>query len=199
MTLYNNVVKINVYEGLMGTVGQGCATAINRQLADLYLKCNINWAHDHLIDCIAVLHNGLYFTKDKLFLYRIHDTNTISMPTGPDNQRKTSLLTRLKETYGCLKWFLFSCSLGECEQQMYDMGDYREVESFVGISEELSCDLKKWRTIRNARLQYIKQKKLISYICLRIREPEYFLNAVSHCTYEQHLLCLLYDIGLIIK
>ena len=37
------VTKINIYEGLMGTVGQGCATVIDRRLAELFLKCNIDW------------------------------------------------------------------------------------------------------------------------------------------------------------
>lgn len=191
-------VKINPYEGLMGTVGQGCATVINRQLADLYLKCNINWTHDHLIDCIAVLHNGLYFTKEKLIYYRIHGNNTISMPIGKDNQRKIGLPTRIKETYGCLN-VVHKCDRNECEKQIYDMGDFSEVETIVGVNELVKKEIAKWRKIRIMRLKYLEQRKLVHYIILRLCEREYFENAVTHCTYEQRLLGLLYELGVILK
>ncbi len=195
----NTIDRINIYEGLMGSTGQGCATAINRQLANMYLNCPINWAHDHLVDCIAVLHNGLYFTKDKLFYYRIHGNNTIGMPLGKDNQRKTGFFTMLRETYGCLKYVVFQCDWEKCNSLVYDMGDYYVVEKYVDVDKNLIEELNKWRTIRSKRLQYLQQKKLLNLIFLRLKEPEYFKNAVSHYTYEQHLLCFLGEMGVVLK
>lgn len=45
--------KIELFEAASHTQGQGCTTAISRSVADLYIKSNVTWIHDHLLNVIA--------------------------------------------------------------------------------------------------------------------------------------------------
>ena len=193
------LVKLQVEEGLMGTVGQGCATAVSRTLAEMYLRCDLNWAHDHLVDCIAALHNGLYFTKKKLIDYRVHENNTISIPRGKCNQRKVSGPEKIKETLVCFRYVFLKATKEECLNRIYDMGSYEEVEALVGCCEQNKQRVQDWRTVREERMTCIESHQLLKYLMLRSKYPQYFSNAVSHHTYEQHLLSMFYDIGSIVK
>lgn len=193
--------KIQLHHALYRTQGQGAATVITRELAELYRHTTINWAHDHLVDVIAALKGGLYYTKEQLFYYRIHGNNTIGMPVGGVNLHSLTLRENIRVFLSVMKYCLLLPSGEECRKHMFNPNLYlfKDIEEAVGCAESEKPALEKWRQFETERVHSIKSKKLIKYLGLLIKNPPYFREQVELCTFEQRTARIAYDLGAILK
>lgn len=190
--------KIKIYEAVSHTQGQGCTMAITREVADFYLKCNLNWTHDNLVGLIAAFRGGLFYLKDQLVNYRIHENNTVGMPIGKwehSFKEKTMIFLSV-----CKYCFLKKTS-EQCRMNVYnkDGESFEEIERVVGCEESERLDLDNWRKFEKIRLSTIENKKLFQYLLLRIKYREFFELEVPFFTYEQKIVRLVNDIGAIVK
>ena len=91
----DDLVKVLFDEMLIQNGFQGCALCITKEMNQIFLKCFTDELfHDWLINLLASSRNGLYFYNHPLFLYRIHDNNTI----GINKSENLSEKERLKKT-----------------------------------------------------------------------------------------------------
>lgn len=81
----NDIVKIE-YSALIGSyLSPGCASAITKEIREIYLqnsKCVI--AHDLELNIYASVFGKLYFYNKEVIDYRIHNSNTIGLRLDAD-------------------------------------------------------------------------------------------------------------------
>lgn len=202
--LWNNkniLEKIKLYEAVSHVQGMGCATATRYEIVQMYLKCNLNWSHDHLIDVISAMHSGFYFYAQPLLYYRQHGHNTIGMPVGGPNLRKISFLKKIYIFFTVIKHCFIKKSSCDCKKRLF----YLETDSLEYISKEVGCiyeeylELVKVLQFESNRKSIIENNKLLEYIKLRIKYPYYFKEEMPLCTYESYVVRLVEDLCVILK
>lgn len=193
--------KIKIYEAFPHSQGQGCTMAITYEVANLYLKCELNWAHDNLVGLIAAFQGGLFYMKEQLIYYRIHENNTIGMPLGKWGDRKCNIKDKLLIFLSVCKYCFIKKTAEECKAEIYNKEGnlYEEIERVVGCAESENEDLHRWRKFEKLRLDAIKNRKLYKYLLLRIKYREFFKLEVPICTFEQQIVRLMLDLGAILK
>lgn len=195
------IVKIKIYEAFAHSLGQGCAMAITKELANLFMETELNWAHDNLAGVIAAFRGGAYYIKEQLIKYRLHGNNTIRIPIGKYGTRENTFLEKCEMLVAVLKRYLFDMSGTECREQIYNKNCYlfENVEEMVGCNEAEKLELQKWRKFEIERLEAIKNKRIFKYFKMRIKNREYFKQQVPICTFEQRAVRIVCDIGAMTK
>lgn len=196
-----DIVKVKIYEAFPHSLGQGCTMAISKKLANLFLECDLEWAHDNLAGLIAVFCNGAYYIKEQLIYYRLHGNNTIGMPYGKYGTRHNTFFEKCEMFLTVSKHYLIDLSGAECRKQIFNQGCnlFENIEEIVGCAESEKNDLDEWREFERERLEVLSKRKLIKYIKMRIKYKEYFRLEVPICTFEQQIVRFMCDIGAIIK
>lgn len=193
--------KIKIYEAFPHSQGQGCTMAITSEVAKLYLKCNLDWAHDNLVGLIAAFRGGLYYMKEQLIYYRLHGNNTLGMPIGKWGNRYSNIEDNILTFMSVWKYCYLKKTGEECREEIFNKRGnlFKEIESVTGCAESEIEDLDKWRKFEELRLNVIRKRKLIRYLILRVKYTEFFKLEVPICTFEQQIVRLATDIGAIIK
>lgn len=197
----NNLEKLKIYEAFPHSQGQGCTMAITNEVAKFYLNCNLEWAHDNLVGLIAAFRGGLYYMKEQLIYYRLHENNTLGMPIGKYGDRYTNFWNKIYTLMTVWKYCFLKKTGEQCRADIFNKEGnlFENIEMIVGCAESEIIDLDRWRTFEKLRLNVIKEKKLFRYIVLRIKYNEFFKLEVPICTFEQQMVRLVTDLGAIVK
>ena len=91
----NDIVQITFDEFIIQNFFQGCAMVMNSKIKQEFLEnFTDELFHDWYINLLASKYGGMYFYNRPLFLYRIHDNNTIGLQESTNYKG----LARLKKT-----------------------------------------------------------------------------------------------------
>jgi len=194
--------QISLREMLGRNQGQGCAMALRREVAQEYIALNVVWTHDWIINLLAAMHGGLYYTDEQLISYRLHGSNAIGMAQGEHAQRRIPLLRKPYEFALAFKYSLLqgdrNVYLGELLPVSMDKYEY--VFDHVNcIGEKERKDLNAWRRFQSRRLGLIHHRKLIPYLFFFLRNHRFFQENAYFSTYEQYVIRLMMDLCVIIK
>lgn len=141
----DDLVKVLFDEMLIQNGFQGCALCITKEMNQIFLKCFTDELfHDWLINLLASSRNGLYFYNHPLFLYRIHDNNTI----GINKSENLTETERLKKTNTLHVRSLFAQS---------SINSINILERMDKELEENQPDYKKKRDFYKNHIDYLKK------------------------------------------
>lgn len=198
----NKPVKIWLREMLGRNQGQGCSMALRRELVQEYLRLDIEWTHDWIINLIAAMHGGLYYTDDLLFFYRLHGSNVIGMAQGEHAQRHIPLSRKPYEFALAFKYSLLQGDRQVCERELLtvSMEKYKYVFDHVACTgQEEQQQLKAWQQFHEKRLSLIKHRKLLPYLFFFLSNRQFFKENAYFSTYEQYVIRLMMDLCVLLK
>ena len=197
----NSLEKIKIYEALSRTMGQGCTTALTNECAEMYLKCHEDENHDYLIGVVAAFYGGLYFMKEQLTYYRLHENNTIGMAIGKCVDRNCCMKQKVHTFMAVWKYWYRKKNGSECRNEIFNKKGnlFVSIEELVGCASTEKQDLENWRTFEKKRLNTIINRQLVRYIILRIRHKEFFQLSAINASFEQQVRRLMLDLGAIMK
>jgi len=196
-----NPVRITLREMLGRNQGQGCATAIRREIAKEYVALEKDWTHDWIINLVAAMHGGLYFCKNQLFHYRLHGSNVIGMAQGEYAQRHIRFDRKIYELLLAVKYTLLQGDGDMCRKNLLNvsMDKYDFVFKHVVCCKDEEENLFAWRRFQEKRLELIEKKRLIPYLLFWLRNHVFFAENADYCTYERFVNRTMMDICAILK
>ena len=154
------LVEVTFDELLIQNGFQGCALCITKEMNQIFLNCFTDEIfHDWLINLLASERKGMYFYNHPLFLYRIHDKNTI----GINESENLTETERLKKTNTLHVRSLFAQS------------SINSLNILERMDPELGCnqpDYKEKRMFYKNHVQYLEKGNPIKLI-LQNRSPYY--------------------------
>lgn len=194
--------QISLREMLGRNQGQGCAMALRREIAQEYIALNVVWTHDWIINLLAAMHGGLYYTDEQLICYRLHGSNAIGMAQGEHAQRRIPLLRKPYEFALAFKYSFLQGDREVCLRELLpvSMDKYAYVFDHAACEDEKEKqDLIDWRQFQSKRLDLIQNRKLIAYLFFFLRNRRFFRENAYFSTYEQYVIRLMMDLCVIVK
>ncbi len=194
--------KIWLREMLGRNQGQGCAMALRREVVQEYLQMDIEWTHDWILNLIAAMHGGLYYTDECLFRYRLHGLNVIGMAQGEHAQRRIPLLRKPYEFALAFKYSFLQGDLELCRRDLLtvSMDKYEYVFHCIACTgEEEQRQLDGWRQFHKKRLSLINRRKLIPYLFFFLTHRQYFSENAYFSTFEQYAIRFMMDLCVLLK
>lgn len=92
--------RISEEQMLLHNYFQGCAMMVRKDLVDRYLKSGQKrLAHDWMLALMASVEDGLGYYDQKLFDYRIHQSNTTGLPQAKKRSKILTLKTWFNRYY----------------------------------------------------------------------------------------------------
>lgn len=194
--------KISLREMLGRNQGQGCTMALRREIAEEYIQLGVLWTHDWILNLLAAMHGGLYYTDEQLICYRLHGSNAIGMAQGEHAQRSISVTRKLYEFLLALKYSLIQGDRNVCLNELLpvSLDKYEYVFDHtpsIGEAEKQQFDV--WRRFQQKRLHLIENRKLIPYLLFFLTNRQFFKENAYFSTYEQYVIRLMIDLCVIIK
>lgn len=92
-------------------ISPGMTMAVSKEIVDIYLNYSRKaYLHDHELNCIAALLDGLFFYDKVLSKYRIHSSQTVSISNVQKSSIWSKCLKKIKEVRAFVpvqKFFLY--------------------------------------------------------------------------------------------
>lgn len=74
--------KVKFFPLLFGNVAQGCTYCFTQEIREIYLKIDSrDLIHDYQLILIAAIRKNCFFINEKLIQYRIHENNSVGLPS----------------------------------------------------------------------------------------------------------------------
>lgn len=91
------ITQINLVPLLFGNVAQGCSYCFTKKVKDIYIRANFDSIiHDYQIMLIGAALGKAFFINEKLFMYRIHENNSVGF-SSEKNLKHIDFKVRIKK------------------------------------------------------------------------------------------------------
>lgn len=130
------LVPVPIEDLVFHNISQGCAMALRKEIRDLYLKFfTEELPHDWVLNIIATMKKKCYYLNEVLFLYRIHDNNTIGLNENLTIQKKNSIDVRTHDARQAVKVLNF---IKDIDEMYYKENDWLVKADFFA-KEHIAC------------------------------------------------------------
>lgn len=196
----NKLEKIYLTEILGHNFGPGCTQAIRKDLLAPYSKIKSNMVHDWMLNIVAAFNDGCYYYKENLTYYRIHENNAIGMTVLYNKKR--IFLTKIKNFFTAFYFDFFRYY----PDYSKDISLNLYSKSLVMIEDVVGCKkaddklaLDNYHKFENQYIDNLSNKKLISYLCSRIKYRDCYKNQIHVQNSNEWNLRKMHDFAVILK
>lgn len=144
-------------------IAPGCTQAIRVSIVKDFLSLNGNGVHDHELNLIAGIHDGLYYYDRPLTEYRYHEHQAIGLPRYVMSKHYAGVAGCVKEYAHLFKKFIALLFFRKGDRGLHTFtvdNKFTEYARSVGMSPELRDQYNQWlKMASNRAVLYNKGKR----------------------------------------